>query len=312
MRLQEQGLQLKNLNSVRTDVTEILRGILNGTRRVTVLNLTIIAEAVCALAENPQSAGVPSNRVAEFGQRFCGDLQRLGGVTRSAVLEPHFVSNVLRLAYGLPFSFDQSLHPSAYLDVVIWNPLDSERQGVSIDVPGVLPLVTGDLVRINVALNRSAHIYLLWFSGDSIIQPVYPWRDGSWDLNTQSDRARLTVELPEFHAAHAICGWPLDEVGGTEIVLLLLRDQPLPLKFDLKQKLSGFPRTELASISTQTVRFSWRAPRVLTQFHALKLKNPVPIGQANAKIFGYLQDKLVGSFVLVEGISFQNSIHSIR
>jgi len=128
-------------------------------------------------------------------------------------------------------------HIRAELDVVIWNQSNSERQGLSIDAPGVLPLVKGDLVRLSVALNRPAHPYLIWLSGDTV-QPVYPWSRGAWKMESKVDRRRLALELPEFNPDRGACGWPLDGVEGTETVLLLLRDQPMPPQFPLKEKLN--------------------------------------------------------------------------
>ena len=66
------------------------------------------------------------------------------------------------------------------LDLMVWNPTQSQRQGVQLGDQRAVPLRTGDRVRLAVELNRPAYAYVVWLDAAGMPAPVYPWQRGDW------------------------------------------------------------------------------------------------------------------------------------
>jgi serine/threonine protein kinase len=124
------------------------------------------------------------------------------------------------------------------VDVLVWNPDQSARQGLFLRDDHARPLRSGDQIRIQAELNRKAYIYIVWINGDGEVTPVYPWETATWSPNPHDKGAVDQVSLPE----DAATAWPLQGPQGMETVVLLARRTPLPATVDLKQRLAELPR----------------------------------------------------------------------
>jgi len=122
------------------------------------------------------------------------------------------------------------------IDVLVWDPNNSARQGLLLSHPGALPLRPGDCVRVRARLNRPAYLYMIWIDSQGVASPVYPWAPGRW-TSPRSQVPRSELGLPET----ADEAWPMQGSPGMETVLLLARETPLPAEFDLQQLLSDLP-----------------------------------------------------------------------
>ena len=106
-------------------------------------------------------------------------------------------------------------------------------------ISGALPLKPGDQVRITAQLTRPAYIYVVWIDSQGIALPVYPWREGQWGKRPSAEIPSDRVTLPKT----ASDGWEIDSgSAGTESLLLLARETPLPADLDLAACFSGLAR----------------------------------------------------------------------
>jgi serine/threonine protein kinase len=124
------------------------------------------------------------------------------------------------------------------IDLRIWEPGNPIRQRVSLRDPGAVPLKAGDLVRVEVQVSRPAYLYIVWINTEGVPEPVYPWKPGTWGEIAEAQRPVAQLKLPETDGAL----WPIKQSpSGTEMLLLLARDEPLPPGVDLKSDLEGLP-----------------------------------------------------------------------
>ena len=126
---------------------------------------------------------------------------------------------------------------SGAIDVLVWNPEDPSRRGLSISEPHTLPLLPQDQVRVEAHLNRPAYVYLVWIDSEGIALPVYPWRPGRWEEHSIGESMVRQVSLPKV----ADQGWPMQGPSGMETLILLSRETPLPSDVDLSYLLAGLP-----------------------------------------------------------------------
>src|SRR5207247_1487817 len=68
-----------------------------------------------------------------------------------------------------------------FVDVVIYDQSDPNRQNVHLNDPNVAPLKPGDRFAVEAQLDRPAYCYVLWIDADGTVDPVYPWKPGHWD-----------------------------------------------------------------------------------------------------------------------------------
>jgi hypothetical protein len=126
--------------------------------------------------------------------------------------------------------------------VRVWNDDHSKRgRRIGID-PGAVPVCEDEQIRVEVALNRRAHIYLLLADGKGAVLPLYPWN---------VDRLlyrKLTAPPPVREATRTVVsppeqdeGWRLDDTVGLDTVLMLARQTPLPVEEDLARLLGEVP-----------------------------------------------------------------------
>ena len=126
------------------------------------------------------------------------------------------------------------------IELTVWNPALSARQGVRIDDEQAVPLRAGDCVRLAVELNRPAHAYLIWLDADGVPAPLYPWRLGDWKNLPAVCPPAVYIALPEEPGT----GWTVRTPrNGMETVLLLARTSPLPVEVNVRDILTAMPRS---------------------------------------------------------------------
>jgi hypothetical protein len=120
------------------------------------------------------------------------------------------------------------------VDLRVWNASQKQRNGASIREPHTLPLRTGDLVRMEAQFSRPLYAYLLWIDSEGSLAPVYPWLSGDWEQRAAVEKPIERIALP----AEGDQAWTVQECpSGTESVVVLARDKPLPPDFDLVKEL---------------------------------------------------------------------------
>jgi hypothetical protein len=161
------------------------------------------------------------------------------------------VQEVLAGEDGLP-------PPQEQMTVRVFDKANPKRKPwLPIDGEGALPVRAGELVRTEVELDRAAHCYLLLLSSQGGVVPLYPWNEVKLKVKDvdalpggKAVRKWSSPTLPE-------AGWRADRSAGLETLLLLVRDEPLPARFKLRQLLGEVPagkraplrdRRELASL----------------------------------------------------------------
>jgi len=110
----------------------------------------------------------------------------------------------------------------------IWEPGNPERQGLSLEARGVLPLQPRDRVRLTAEVNRAAYLYLIWIDSGGKPMPLFPWCPGNWE----SASPRTTPDAVSLPGAGRGC-WSCKGVSGLETLLPLARGDPLPWSVNL-------------------------------------------------------------------------------
>jgi hypothetical protein len=109
------------------------------------------------------------------------------------------------------------------LDVRVWKKANTSK-GLTLEMPGALPMGEGDLMRVEAEADRPAYLYVIYVEASGEASPLFPWRKYKWeDRSEEQKRSRL--HLPEDFSKD---GAPLEPgPSGIEAVLLLARDEPL-------------------------------------------------------------------------------------
>ncbi|MHB8954101.1 MAG: serine/threonine protein kinase [Pirellulaceae bacterium] len=196
------------------------------------------------------------------------------------------------------------------LDVMIWNPAQSHRQGVQLGDRHATPLRTGDRVRLAVELSRPAYAYVVWLDVAGLPAPVYPWRQGDWENLPASTAAEEVLALPEETNA----GWPVHVPrSGMETLLLLVRRTPLPAEINLRNTLANLPVTSIPARPTpQWFQGGHLLPVESRSTHEMPgdLMREPDLGQTVAIHDPLLQfqqvliDRLSSHFELIRAVSF--------
>jgi hypothetical protein len=179
---------------------------------------------------------------------------------------------------GLWRAWPRPLAPAAaaplqgFVDLQIVDPHDPARQDRWLGESGVLPLRAGDQFCIRADLNRPAYLYVVWIDADGKAELAYP-RDPMTKRRAAAERPVQTLRRPEaldkFYEIPEASGLPLliagrvglgaaplgtgplsevaalgataEALAGTETVVLLAREEPLPADVDLAAELGGLP-----------------------------------------------------------------------
>jgi len=130
-----------------------------------------------------------------------------------------------------------------YIDVIVYDPEDPQRQNVRLNTPDVLPLKPGDRFAVEAEMNPPAYLYILWIDADGKVNPIYPWKPGHWEERPAEEQPVGRLRRPE-----ALDHWFTikESAPGMDTLVLLTRDAPLPADMDL--------RAELGEVHSQTMQ----------------------------------------------------------
>src|SRR5262249_16882540 len=110
---------------------------------------------------------------------------------------------------------------SGYADLEIQRPGEPRTRRLNDD--RALPLKAGDGVAVEVELNRSAYLYVLWINTAGEVAPVYPWRPGHWEDRPDAEVPVRRLRRPEERY------YPMKKgVPGMETLVVFARETPLP------------------------------------------------------------------------------------
>lgn len=134
------------------------------------------------------------------------------------------------------------------IDVRVWhkNEFDPsteqlKHEGRKLNDPAALPMAPGDWLRIDVSLNRPAYCYVVWIDTEGRVTPLYPWLDDDWTQRPKTETPQDRLILPD-QPGGGLAAAPLGPgPAGMETLLLLTRDDPLPVEFDLAGLIGQFP-----------------------------------------------------------------------
>jgi hypothetical protein len=185
------------------------------------------------------------------------------------------------------------------------------KRRIPVDQPAALPVRNGELVHLEVRLNRPAYVYLLWVDSQGEIQPAYPW-----DI-ARSKRGWRAPWVREGHEPRGEVHCPADEdeglrvIGpqGLETAVLLARSTPLPEEVDLEQLAGKLPPSPLQHPGE--VAWLGLAPgEVLARHERPPLNRGVAAGESrkiDASVFDLLEKRLRRHFELLKAVRFAHA-----
>ena len=119
----------------------------------------------------------------------------------------------------------------ADLDVLVWR----GDQFLPIAHPQARPVISGDVIRVEVQLSRPAFVQLVWIAPDGTATRFYPEPHGTWDV--PSDQRHRVISLPSDPRG----GIPIQGEGGLEMVVLLATESPLSDTTNLRSVFADLP-----------------------------------------------------------------------
>jgi hypothetical protein len=135
---------------------------------------------------------------------------------------------------------------------------DSDRAAVRRPEEGA-PLFNGQLVQLQVALNRPGYAYVIWIDSDGTALPVYPWDFGHSKALWDAPRVPGSEVPAEFIRCpqDAAKGFRATGKPGMQHVVLLARTTPLSSPDTLRSIFSGLPASPLGEGSQAARYFDW-------------------------------------------------------
>lgn len=185
-------------------------------------------------------------------------------------------------------------------DVLVWNPKDQGRKGISIREPSTLPLQDGDGIRIEIMINQPAYVYLIMIDSQGNIQPVYPWTGGRWEDRAGKEEAVKILKLPENQNT----AWPLKGQKGRETLVLMARDEPLSDQFCLKDRFLNFPLAPVVEDPGALTDIDIAPSNQAVNTRLLDLENPAPLHDPEYEIREFLSERFGPYFNAIKSISF--------
>jgi serine/threonine-protein kinase len=184
-------------------------------------------ERIClkALAADPRQRYPSAAALGDDLRRYVHRPRRVA-LAAGALIVLLAVAGLLGLKALLPpgprESTDNTGAPLASkLDVRVWKKADTTK-GLTLAAPGVLPLRTGDWMRVEAESNRPAYLYVIYLDAQGEASPLFPWQ--TWDKRS-TEQKRTQLHLPEDPLKD---GAPLEPgPSGIEAVLVLAREEPL-------------------------------------------------------------------------------------
>jgi hypothetical protein len=184
------------------------------------------------------------------------------------------------------------------------------KRGLSVDEEGGLPVIGGELVRLDVKLNRPAHVYLLWVDSQGRVQPCYPWDIARSDAGWQAPFVpgggvpQAEVHCPDARGEGLVIEGP----AGLETAVLLARSDPLPADVDLAGLTGRLPKSplnhtgEVAWLDLGPGR--WKVREVAGRHRGLK---PGETRVTDAPLFTLLEERLRPHFELIKAVRFAHA-----
>jgi hypothetical protein len=119
------------------------------------------------------------------------------------------------------------------LDLQVARPKGDAKSARLMRLAEALPLRPGhDFVRIEAGLNRQAFVYLVWVDAAATVTLVYP--------SEEQRKKRQEPPIKELFWPSRVGSAKLDPgPGGTETLILLARDRPLPADLDVPALFKG-------------------------------------------------------------------------
>lgn len=194
--------------------------------------------------------------------------------------------------------------PVATLDVVILRIQKGNLKIGSIYDKGVLPVRTGDKVRVEITLSKTAFPYLVWITSSGEVMPVYPWKLNNWEPRPSTERSLDSLSLPE---GDSNVGWRIIGPSGLETVLLMVRDKPLPSTFNLTRTLSDLPIEGMPNHHDTCILFeSQKSEFSGLQFRGVDFSDPSAAGGCSLELHSVILKRLSPTFEIIRGVSFAN------
>jgi class 3 adenylate cyclase len=182
-------------------------------------------------------------------------------------------------------------------DIRVFNSEIPDRNDRPISYPGLLPLRTGERIRLEVRLSTSAYVYLMWIAPSGEIIPVYP-RD--WK-NREGERPSSQLLYP----GEGEPGFRMKESVGREVFLAFARSTPLPAKSELKEILTRCAIQLPVRKPNSLVRFrNHELEATLGQDREPDFFLPVPNDDPFQRMADKLNKELNSLFEFVDGMAF--------
>jgi hypothetical protein len=134
---------------------------------------------------------------------------------------------------------------AGWIDVMMSEPNNPQRDRLRLHEPGARPLRPGDEIKIQVELNRSGYCYILWFDAEGKPLSIYPWQGLHWPKRPAHEEPVAKLWLPLGQDVYRIGKSP----PGLETLLLLVRDTPLPADQDLRALLGDVEPQAYANLN---------------------------------------------------------------
>jgi hypothetical protein len=153
------------------------------------------------------------------------------------------------------------------LTLKVWTKGEGGKRGLPVQDWAALPVRDGELIHIEVKLNRKAHVYLVWVDARGSVDPLYPW---DREKGALSDPPPVLPPAAQVHSPPEWNGgWPMEGPSGLETVLLLARETPLPAAVNLARILDRIPPSPLRNLREVAVR-GYDRDRAIAPFDQLR------------------------------------------
>jgi hypothetical protein len=189
------------------------------------------------------------------------------------------------------------------MEVRVWEKENSTRHRLRLLDPLARPLRPGDLIQIEAKINRPGLLYVFWIHTDGKIDPVYPWKDFSWEVRPEYELPLDGLKLPEEKGNGLLVpkGNP-----GMETIVLLARDTPLPRDVEAQLRAAiGKLLLQNAKRPDDPILFQIPA-RVMENDRATRATVVMPINDPALQAEKLLQDAVKPFFTFCHMVSFGN------
>jgi serine/threonine-protein kinase len=188
---------------------------------------------------------------------------------------------------------------------------EAVKRRIPVERPAALPVRNGELVHLEVRLNRPAYVYLLWVDSRGDIQPAYPWDIAGSELGWRAPwvrdgkESRAVVHCPADEGRGLIVEGP----PGLETAVLLARSTPLPEDVNLEQLVGKLPPCPHQD-PREVVWLGLEPGELLARHERPPLNRGLKAGQSremDASVFELLEKRLRPRFELLKAVRFAHA-----